>query len=285
MSKFIGVKMVEAVPMTAIEADKKGYKVGKEVNNGVEHFPNPEGYEVTYPDGYKSWCPKDVFEKNNVLIQGLCGKIAPEPNKENESFVQRVIDEYNKLNVKYIKLSAFIDSDKMNELDKEDQDDLVYQANAMIAYISILNKRINKLLKKYPSKDIKTAFTLDTPYLQVKIIPGTKCDFATASKYNIAGAYKNCNFNDNEPGTIILNESGTFWIPDFQSWATLKELEKPDNKEHIVGFTIKDFELKENSGIINVEFNRIDISNFDKEECIKENIKNVIDDNINNVLK
>ena len=64
MSKFIGVKMVEAVPMTAIEADKKGYKVGKEVNNGVEHFPNPEGYEVTYPDGYKSWCPKDVFESN-----------------------------------------------------------------------------------------------------------------------------------------------------------------------------------------------------------------------------
>lgn len=64
MSKFIGVKTVEAVPMTAIEADKKGYKVGKEINNGVEHFPNPEGYEVTYSDGYKSWCPKDVFESS-----------------------------------------------------------------------------------------------------------------------------------------------------------------------------------------------------------------------------
>ena len=259
MSKFIGVKMVEAVPMTAFDAAKKGYKTsiyGDEVNN--------PGYEVTYEDGYKSWCSKNVFEKNNVIIQGLCGKMAPGPNKENEPFVQRVIDEYNELNVKYIKLSAFINSDKMSELDKEDQDDLVYQANAMVAYISILKKRIGRLLEKYPVKDIKVAFTLDTPYLQVKIIPGTKCDFATASKYNIKGAYKNCNFNDDEPGTIILNESGTFWIPDSQSWATLKELEKFDNKEHIVGFTIKNFDLKENSGIINVEFNRIDISHFDK---------------------
>ena len=148
MSKFIGVKMVEAVPMTAFDAAKKGYKTsiyGDEVNN--------PGYEVTYPDGYKSWCPKDVFEKNNVLIQGLCGKMLLKPNEEVEPFIQRVIDEYNELNVKYIKLSAFIDSDKMNELDKEDQDDLIIQANIMIAGISILNKRISRLLKKYPVRD------------------------------------------------------------------------------------------------------------------------------------
>ena len=285
MSKFIGVKMVEAVPMTAGEAAKKGYRTPV-AESAMDLYI--AGYEVTYPDGYKSWCPKDVFEKNNVLIQGLCGKMLLKPNEEVEPFIQRVIDEYNELNVKYIKLSAFIDSDKMNELDKEDQDDLVIQANIMIAGISILNKRISRLLKKYPVrdvKDIKDAFTLNTPYLQVKIIPGTKCDFATASKYNIAGAYKNYNFDDDEPGTIILNESGTFWIPDFQSWATLKELEKSDNKEYIVGFTIKNFDLKENSGIINVEFNRIDISHFDKKECIEENVKNVIDNAINNVLK
>ena len=150
MSKFIGVKMVETVPMTASEALQKDYRIGQ---NGTIIAPTTEGYEVTYPDGYKSWCPKDVFEKNNVLIQGLCGKMLLEPNKEVEPFVQRVIDEYNELNVKYIKLSAFIDSDKMNELDKEDQDDLVYQANIMIAGISILNKRISRLLKKYPVRN------------------------------------------------------------------------------------------------------------------------------------
>ena len=152
MSKFIGVKMVEAVPMTAEDAAKKGYRTPV-AESAMDLYI--AGYEVTYPDGYKSWCPKDVFEKNNVYIQGLCGKLLPGPNKENEPFVQRVIDEYNELNVKYIKLSAFINSDKMNELDKGDQDDLVYQANVMIAYISVLNKRIGRLLKKYPIRDKK----------------------------------------------------------------------------------------------------------------------------------
>ena len=150
MSKFIGVKMVEAVPMTAIEASKKHYRVGQDVTVVP---PKTEGYEVTYEDGYKSWCPKDVFEKNNVLIQGLSGKMVLRLNEEVEPFIQRVINEYNELNVKYIKLSAFINSDKMNELDKEDQDDLVIQANAMVAYISVLDKRIGRLLKKYPVRD------------------------------------------------------------------------------------------------------------------------------------
>lgn len=59
MSKFIGIKMVEAVPMTAKEAIEKHYRVGQ---NGTIVPPTTAGYEVTYPDGYKSWCPADVFE-------------------------------------------------------------------------------------------------------------------------------------------------------------------------------------------------------------------------------
>lgn len=54
--KAIGIKMVELVPMLAGAAQFKGYKT-----NG--HEGNDEGYEVTYPDGYKSWCPKDVADK------------------------------------------------------------------------------------------------------------------------------------------------------------------------------------------------------------------------------
>ena len=103
MSKFIGVKMVEAVPMTAQTAKSKGYKVSTNhyyTNNNAQdkNFIDYDfnlGYEVTYSDGYKSWCPKNVFEKNNVLIQGLCGKMLIKPNEEVEPFVQRVIDEYN----------------------------------------------------------------------------------------------------------------------------------------------------------------------------------------------
>lgn len=58
--KYIGIKFVDAVPMAADVAEKKGYRVSD--NKG-------DGYEVTYDDGYKQWCPKDVFEKHNYTIK------------------------------------------------------------------------------------------------------------------------------------------------------------------------------------------------------------------------
>lgn len=57
---YIGIKFISAVPMTAEVAEEKGYRVSN--NKG-------DGYEVTYDDGYKSWCPKDVFEKHNFIIK------------------------------------------------------------------------------------------------------------------------------------------------------------------------------------------------------------------------
>lgn len=56
MSKFIGVKMIEAVPMRTSMALSAGYKIGNA-------HPDDMGYEVTYPDGYKSWSPAKEFEK------------------------------------------------------------------------------------------------------------------------------------------------------------------------------------------------------------------------------
>lgn len=55
MSKFIGVKMIEAAPMRASMALSKGHKIGNA-------HPDDMGYEVTHPDGYKSWSPKNAFE-------------------------------------------------------------------------------------------------------------------------------------------------------------------------------------------------------------------------------
>lgn len=54
--KYIGIKFVDAVPMTADVAKDKGYRVNDSTG---------DGYEVTFDDGYKSWCPKNVFEKLN----------------------------------------------------------------------------------------------------------------------------------------------------------------------------------------------------------------------------
>ena len=57
--KAIGIKMVDLKEMTAAEAIRKGYRV----SNKTTTPPNTIGYEVTYADGYKSWCPKDVADK------------------------------------------------------------------------------------------------------------------------------------------------------------------------------------------------------------------------------
>lgn len=59
--KAIGIKMVELQPMTAREANDKGHRIGN-------HSFEEEGYEVTYPDGYKSWTPKDVADAAYFIL-------------------------------------------------------------------------------------------------------------------------------------------------------------------------------------------------------------------------
>ena len=59
--KAIGIKMVELTAMTAAVALEKGYKT-----NGKSG--SDEGYEVTYPDGYKSWCPKEVADAAYFIL-------------------------------------------------------------------------------------------------------------------------------------------------------------------------------------------------------------------------
>lgn len=59
--KAIGIKMVELQPMRASMALSTGYKIGNA-------HPDDMGYEVTYPDGYKSWTPKDVADNAYFLL-------------------------------------------------------------------------------------------------------------------------------------------------------------------------------------------------------------------------
>ena len=72
MSKFIGVKMVEAIPMTAGDAAKKGYRTPI-AESAMDLYI--AGYEVTYEDGYKSWCPADVFKHSYYPIQDSNGEM------------------------------------------------------------------------------------------------------------------------------------------------------------------------------------------------------------------
>lgn len=57
MKPYIGAKIIQAEPMTerTFRSVVKGLTVGDEADRA--------GYLVVYPDGYKSWSPKAVFEE------------------------------------------------------------------------------------------------------------------------------------------------------------------------------------------------------------------------------
>jgi len=81
MDKYIGVKLIEAEPMT--QGDFQYEKTGEKY---PADWPNALGYKVVYPDGYVSWSPKDVFEEAYM-------KIIPNPRLKTEvSISQQMVD-------------------------------------------------------------------------------------------------------------------------------------------------------------------------------------------------
>ena len=66
MKKYIGVKVVEANPMNLGDYNEyRGWTIP------ADEDPNRPGFLVKYPDGYESWCPKEVFEEANRPIDGM----------------------------------------------------------------------------------------------------------------------------------------------------------------------------------------------------------------------
>lgn len=71
MEKYIGFKMIDAEPMTLGE-----YNILRGWQIPADEDPAREGYLVVYPDGYKSWSPKQAFDyahmqvsENNTITQ------------------------------------------------------------------------------------------------------------------------------------------------------------------------------------------------------------------------
>lgn len=60
---YIGTKLVKASPMDKFQWLEKN---GTDTTNLDQ--PNLPGYLVIHPDGYESWCPKEVFEKYYRLL-------------------------------------------------------------------------------------------------------------------------------------------------------------------------------------------------------------------------
>ena len=72
MEKFVGIQLVEAEQMTALEASKLGYYKGNPASDG--ELNEMQGYHVHYfANDSHSWKPKQTFERlfknipNNVI--------------------------------------------------------------------------------------------------------------------------------------------------------------------------------------------------------------------------
>jgi len=63
MDQYIGVKLVKAMAMDLIGAEGL---LGRKISPD-----NEDGYLVEYEDGYKSWSPKDAFDKAYRRTSGM----------------------------------------------------------------------------------------------------------------------------------------------------------------------------------------------------------------------
>lgn len=95
--KYIGTKLIEAVPARYISDEKQGAILaeGEKPKAWMEELlKNPEkrvreGYKVTYPDGYSSFSPKDVFEKAYLPMI-----VNPELKTDKPSVSQEMVDDF-----------------------------------------------------------------------------------------------------------------------------------------------------------------------------------------------
>lgn len=131
---YTTIKQVSATEMSSVEAIAKGYRVD-------ENSLQIEGYEITYEDGYKSWCPKEVFLKNAIISAPEYSYNIPHSD-DYPDYIKRMNDEFNELKEKLIKLKIFISGNKFKELNAYQQHLINMQFKFMDGYINTLGVRL-----------------------------------------------------------------------------------------------------------------------------------------------
>lgn len=128
MKKFIGTKVIMAEPMTMAEAQKVLCREIKPAT--IEE----DGYLVEYKDGYKSWSPKEVFDK---------------AYKPFEDFKDRLHIELDELEDRLTKLNVALGKDGFREKVGDYQFKLMKeQSLAMAAYKKALGERYDDLFSR-----------------------------------------------------------------------------------------------------------------------------------------
>lgn len=138
MEKFIGIKKIEAEPMTRGAYNEfRGWKIPENEN------PSDEGYIVKYSDDYISWSPKEAFEEAYSKI-GDKPLIDTALQMKSKDYKDRFIAEYQQLVIRYNGLK--------NMLNRWDRNELPFittcprstynmQIKAMTDYIAVLEAR------------------------------------------------------------------------------------------------------------------------------------------------
>lgn len=116
---YTGTKTIKAVPMEKSEAENV---LGKSITPATLVT---DGYLVEYPDGYRSWSPKHVFE-NTYRI--------------SETHVDRMKIELADLNERIIKATRTINT--FGAISEEERWYLKKQLDAMREYADVLYDRI-----------------------------------------------------------------------------------------------------------------------------------------------
>lgn len=84
MEKFVGIQLVEAETMTALEASKLGYYKGNPASDG--ELNEMQGYHVHYfANDSHSWRPKQTFERlfKNIPSNVISFSVNVENNNVN----------------------------------------------------------------------------------------------------------------------------------------------------------------------------------------------------------
>ena len=83
MKQYIGTKMVHAEPVVKLQGIM--YSEGEIVPRTKDAT---YGYKVVYPDGYVSWCPKEVFEEAYRETNGMNFGLAIETAKKGKKIAR-----------------------------------------------------------------------------------------------------------------------------------------------------------------------------------------------------
>ena len=122
MKKYIGTKTIMAKPMAKSEAEKVLNRSLADAKGGED------GYLVEYPDGYKSWSPKETFE---------------EAYKIAETNLDRMRIEYDQLKQRYLRLADSGLSEQFRMLHPEQRKQMECQGRLMLEYLHVLGERID----------------------------------------------------------------------------------------------------------------------------------------------